>query len=43
MTRLTCSRCGVHVAFVLDTRFGLAPASTLCFACSHPALLARRG
>ena len=37
MVTLLCATCGIVVAHVRDTRFGLAPTGTLCPACSHPA------
>lgn len=37
MTTLTCARCGLHVAHVRDTRFGILPDSILCRACTLPA------
>ena len=41
MVTLTCSRCGRIVANVRDTRFGIAPAGSLCLSCSTPAYTRR--
>lgn len=40
MTPIHCAQCGALVEIVRDTRFGAAPASALCLACSHPAFAA---
>lgn len=37
MVTLLCAGCGALVAHVRDTRFGLAPAASVCPACAHPA------
>jgi hypothetical protein len=43
METLRCSKCGTTVGVVTDHRFGLAPASSLCLACSMPAHCRTRG
>jgi hypothetical protein len=41
METIHCSNCGVRVAHVRDTRFGMLPAATVCPFCSVPAFQRR--